>query len=64
MYGIILTVHGHFIDLCTVVLLNISQNPDIIALYKVDGYTLASVATGTTDSTKQKQDVCIVYGDP
>lgn len=30
----------HFIHLRTVVLLNISQNPDVIALHKIDGNTL------------------------
>mmetsp|Transcript_88339 Transcript_88339/g.142961 ORF Transcript_88339/g.142961 Transcript_88339/m.142961 type:complete len:234 (-) Transcript_88339:621-1322(-) len=43
-------VHGHFIDLCRIVLLNIAQNPDIIGLDKVDRHTFAAVATGTTDA--------------
>lgn len=30
----------HLIHLCTVVLLNVSQNSDIITLHKVDGNTL------------------------
>jgi len=33
-------VHGHFIDLSRVILLNISENPDVIVLDKVDRHTL------------------------
>ena len=40
-----LTVHGHLIDLCAVVLLNITQNTNIIILYKVDGHPSSPIAT-------------------
>merc|ERR1719447_1963927 len=39
-------VHGHFIDLGTVVLFNIPQHSDIITLDEVDGHTLPSVPPG------------------
>ena len=32
-----LTVHGHFIDLCTIILLDVSKDAYIIVLDKVDG---------------------------
>ena len=32
-----LTVHGHFINLCTVVLLNVSKDAYIVILDKIDG---------------------------
>ena len=38
-----LTVHGHFIDLCGVVLFNISENPDVVILHEVDGHTLYNI---------------------
>lgn len=45
-----LTVHGHFIDLSTVVLLYIAKNSQVLILNKVDCNTLASETTGTTDA--------------
>jgi hypothetical protein len=36
----ILTVHGHLIDLCGVVLLNIAEDTNVVVLDKVDGHTL------------------------
>ena len=32
-----LTVHGHFINLCTIILLDVSKDPHIVVLDKVDG---------------------------
>ena len=40
IYSHYLTVHGHFIDLGGVVLLNVSQDPDVVVLDKVDRNTL------------------------
>jgi len=34
----------HLINLCRVELLNISEDPDVVAAHKVDGHTLASVS--------------------
>ena len=45
----ILTVHGHFIDLRGVKLLNVAQNSDVVILHEVNGYTLASKSTRATD---------------
>merc|ERR1719233_1515004 len=42
-------IHGHFIDLCGVVLLNVSQNSDVIILHEVDGNTLPAKSTRSTD---------------
>lgn len=39
------TIHGHLVDLGGVVLLNVSQDPDVIILHKVDGHTLTTIAT-------------------
>ena len=36
------TIHGHFINLCAVVLLNVAQDLHILARDKVDGGTLAT----------------------
>jgi hypothetical protein len=33
-------IHGHFINLCAVVLLNIPQYPNVITPHKIDGHTL------------------------
>ena len=53
-----LTVHGHFINLGAVVLLNVSQDPDVVILHKVDSHTPPPVPTrapnpiGDTYNTK------------
>ena len=49
-----LTVHWHFVNLGTVVLLNISQDTNIIILYKVDGHTFTTISSRSTDSMKNK----------
>ena len=36
------TVHGHFVNLSTIVLLDVSQGLDILSFYKVDGNTFPS----------------------
>ena len=46
----VLTVHGHLVNLCRVVLLDISQDPDVVVLDEVDGHTLATEPTGTSDT--------------
>ena len=43
------TVHGHFVDLCPVKLLDISEDTDVV-FNEVDGDTLAPEAAGTTDA--------------
>lgn len=48
--GIILTIHGHFINLCWVVLFNISQDTNIIILHKVDSNTFPSKTTRSTNT--------------
>jgi len=50
-----LTVHGHLIDLCTVILLNVSQDTDVIILHKVDGHTSSAVSTRPTNSETREQ---------
>lgn len=48
------TIHGHLIDLGGVVLLNVSQDPDVIIFHKVDGHTLTAIATGPTNPVRSK----------
>lgn len=54
-----LTIHGHFVNLCTVILFNISQDSDIIGLDKVNCNTLATKPTWSTNpkttSLRQEQ---------
>lgn len=38
-----LTVHGHLVYLGGVVLLNVSQDADVVILHKVDCYTFSAV---------------------
>merc|ERR1711973_759757 len=42
-------VHRHFIDLSGVVLLNVSEDSDVVVLDKVDGDTLSAETTRPTD---------------
>ncbi len=50
-----LTVHGHLVNLRTVVLLNVSQDAYIFTLDKVDSDTLPPITTRTTNpATKEK----------
>ena len=39
-----LTVHGHLVYLGGVVLLNVSQDADVIILHKVDCYTFSAIS--------------------
>lgn len=48
------TIHGHLIDLGGVVLLNVSQDPDVIIFHKVDGHTLTAIATRPTNPERSK----------
>lgn len=48
------TIHGHLIDLGGVVLLNVSQDPDVIIFHKVDGHTLTAIAPGPTNPERSK----------
>mmetsp|Transcript_8644 Transcript_8644/g.17906 ORF Transcript_8644/g.17906 Transcript_8644/m.17906 type:complete len:289 (-) Transcript_8644:672-1538(-) len=50
-------IHRHLINLCAVILLDIAENADIVVFHKVDGHTLASVPTGTTDAVDVKLTV-------
>merc|ERR1719438_293534 len=43
-------IHRHLIDLGGIVLLNITQDPDVIVLHEVDGYTLATESARSSDS--------------
>ncbi len=43
------TVHGHLVDLGRVVLLDVSQDPDVIVLHKVDGHALSTITTRPTN---------------
>ena len=45
-----LTVHGHFVDLSTVVLFNVSQDSDVVVHDEVDGHAFASEAARAADS--------------
>ena len=56
----VLTVHGHFIDLRGVELLDVSQDADVVILHEVDRHTLAAEATRTTDSVRTYQWIVII----
>lgn len=43
-------IHGHLINLRGVVLFNIAENSDIVALHKVDRDTLTAETTRTADT--------------
>lgn len=47
-----LTVHGHLIYLGGVVLLDVSQDADVIVLHKVDGYTFSAVSARPANSVE------------
>ena len=44
----------HFIHLCTVILLNVSQDSDVIALHKVDSHTLQGEPGVSVDELRMK----------
>ena len=33
-------IHGHLVNLCAVVLLNVTQDANVVTAYKIDGHTL------------------------
>lgn len=43
-------VHWHLVDLCAVVLFNIAENLDVVLSDKVDGNTLATETSRTTNT--------------
>mmetsp|Transcript_28304 Transcript_28304/g.50560 ORF Transcript_28304/g.50560 Transcript_28304/m.50560 type:complete len:267 (+) Transcript_28304:282-1082(+) len=43
-------IHGHFIYLCAVVLLNIAQNAHIVVAHKIDGHALSTEAARAADA--------------
>lgn len=43
------TVHGHLVDLSGVVLLDVSEDPDVVVLHKVYGHTFTAVTSGSTN---------------
>ena len=45
-----LTVHGHLVNLCWVVLFNVAKDSDVVVLDKVDGDTLAAETARTADT--------------
>lgn len=51
-----LTVHGHLVDLGGVVLLDVSQDTDVVVLHKVDGHPLPAVAARAPDSSRAEQN--------
>lgn len=44
------TIHGHFVDLCGVILFNVAKNSDIVSLYKIDGNTFPSKTSTSTNA--------------
>ena len=55
------TIHGHFINLCAVILLNITQDSNVIWFHKVDGNTFAAKPTWTTNPKIQWQAITRVW---
>jgi hypothetical protein len=51
-------VHGHLLDLCAVELLNLAHHADIVSGDEVDGHTLTSETSTTTDT----MDVVLTVG--
>jgi hypothetical protein len=44
-----LTINPHFVDLCTVILLDIPQNSKVIAFQKTNSYTFTAITTTKTN---------------
>lgn len=42
-------IHGHFVNLSTVVLLNISEDSDVVIFHEVDGHTFSAISPRTTN---------------
>ena len=47
-----LTVHGHLVYLCAVILLNVTQDAYVIVLSEVDGHAFASITTRASNPNK------------
>jgi hypothetical protein len=47
------TIHWHFIDLCTIVLFDITQYTNIVVHDEIDGNTLSTETTRTTNPNKK-----------
>lgn len=43
-------IHRHFLNLCVVVLLDVLHDPNVVVGDKVDGHTLSSETTTSTDT--------------
>jgi len=43
-------IHRHLVDLCRVVLFDVAQDANVVALHKVDGDTLAAESTGPANT--------------
>ena len=50
-----LTIHGHLVNLCTVVLLNITQDPNVVTLDEIDGHTPPAISPRPTNSGAQRK---------
>ena len=55
------TIHGHFINLCTVILFNISQDSDVIWLHKIDGNTFTTKPTWAANPEIKIQGIRFFY---
>lgn len=53
------TIHGHLVDLGGVVLLNVSQDPDVIVFHKVDGHALTTITTGPANPEAGRSEVML-----
>ena len=51
-----LTIHRHLIYLCTIILLDITQDSNVIILDKIDGHTLSTIPTRTTNPVNRAHD--------
>lgn len=48
-------IHGHFVDLRGVVLLDIAQYANVVSFDKIDGHTFPTKTTGSTNSVEQNE---------
>ena len=55
-----LTVHWHFIYLGGVILLNVSENPYIVRLGKINSHTFATISSGATNPEVTQRTQCNV----
>jgi hypothetical protein len=42
-------IHGHLINLCTVILLDISENSNVITLHKINSHTFTAITPTPTN---------------